>query len=477
MQPNTSENSVLLGDPASEYQAAGRLLHRFRAWEVGNGNYTAGSNVLAAMALAISALRRPGAAVAFYEDTAVQTKGSFAISGSLTQSLVGETVISAIRRRQAAVQSHSEDWQRYRARIARMPHGGNPPKPQSGVAPLLERLKTGDEHMVLPWLEEFTKVLRMPTATNDELLRRPFLYASASGPRDIGHMANFAHLGRILVHVPVNDRADFGRLRAPVLRLMDGSHPGPGFSETVGDVIVSDPYGYMDSLIGEGDEGASWLVRMPWLVDVCPEHPIRAIECPGEKQISCVRKRFEKAVDRVLLDRVTGASDPDGFVLRTVPNAQKIWMDLLKKLEPAWPGIAGALRPFMASLVSGFFEIASGVNDAHGKNKAAADFNLSIEIMEFAHVLARRMVAYRQRHLRSARDAEMERLAAWLVRVLGGSPMSVRDITRRRHRLTADTCREALRRLESAGKVAEVGDRWSLSANPKPHSHVPDGAN
>jgi len=116
-QADQSKQQDLTNSP----EAVGRLLHRFGAVDLGEGNLTAGANVLAAMALAVAGLRRPGSSVVLTNGTTIGPRGACVVSGPLASELVAEKVFSPLRAKQTAVQYHNEHWRRHMTKEAQSP--------------------------------------------------------------------------------------------------------------------------------------------------------------------------------------------------------------------------------------------------------------------------------------------------------------------------------------------------------------------
>ena len=454
-------------DPTDSPETAGLLLHRFGAADLGEGNLTVGANVLAAMALVVEGLRRPGSRVELANGTTIEPRGGCLVSGGLASAMVVDKVLSPLRAKQAAFQYHHECWRRHMMKAARNPDKETDTSSPSRLdgTPLLSELDKTDDGSGYGRFTRRAGLLVQPAERMDfESRERPIFFATVAAPGDIDRLMPFGHAGRMLVHVPINDPSGFARFGGPIVRLLDGVHLGPGHLEASGDVISTDVHAILGGAVADGTAENSWPARLPWLVETCPEARFVPAADSNVRKIGCVNAMFESAVDRVLLARLAPAAGPGQRECQFSHHWQTIWIRLLRKLEPACPGIAGALRPLLVSLMAGLYEICK---DPALPNRAAGSID-PLEVLAFAGLLARRMVAFRQRHLRDMREAERKRLIMWILTILSEGPRSVRDLTRRKHRLSADTCRDALQHLLTTGAVACDGRAWILTNNHSP---------
>ena len=84
-----------------------------------------------------------------------------------------------------------------------------------------------------------------------------------------------------------------------------------------------------------------------------------------------------------------------------------------------------------------------------------------------AKALIERMIFFRERLLQTEELHRMQHIAIRMLKKLGGSPLTPREIVRKTNRLVISDCREALQLLQNVGVVSEVGcERWSLTMSP-----------
>lgn len=444
-------------DPAKEPHHAGLLLKRYGAVKLGEGDPAAGAGVLAAMALAIAGVRRPGSRVSTDDGATVGPHGGVIVSGSLLASLVEDKVLSHLQTFQSSVRFHNADYWRNKRLEESRPE---PRRCESRVQPsgpsVIDTLDRRQDLMCGRREDYASQLLFFPAHYSDEELRqRPYFYTTLAAPGDIDAIAPLCHMGRLLARLPINDRSGFSRFGDQVLRLKDGFQPGVAHQHVSGDVLVIDHVEGLAGTVAE-DSACSWISRLPWLLGTCPQSAFPQFPEIAVPSLKKPEEAFRGAMMRVLSNRLAPSenSAPTAGSIRC--ESHVYWLRFLRGLEPAFPGISGALRTLYPALVSGLAEICPSC-------RKDLNFGFEIEVLSFAAILARRMVAFRQRQLRNHNDADLARFRALVLAKLGNVPRSVRDIVRSCHKLPAEKCRNALESLRSAGNAVEVGGEWILA--------------
>ena len=164
-----------------------RLLHMFNAEALGDGNVDAGANVLAAMALTIANLQRPGSTVVNEEGYRTNLGGSMVVSGGLSASLVSNLVLARLQARQNNVSANVLYWQEFEKRrwekLVRNQREVDG-EPESEPFPPLSELNSCEallgegEH-----IRRGGKLLMPPPGHGfREICRHPLIYAIAGSP-------------------------------------------------------------------------------------------------------------------------------------------------------------------------------------------------------------------------------------------------------------------------------------------------------
>jgi hypothetical protein len=229
-------------------------------------------------------------------------------------------------------------------------------------------------------------------------------------------------------------------------------------------VIATDPLGLLDELVADGDKQHGWLNRMLWL----SEHNAGlAFTVGDDKETSPLYQRagerFEKAFETVGIKRLDFQKSEPMQLSCEFAARQAEWNLFLRGLEPHFPGITGTLRPLPASLFFGLWQMVLA------DDKGSREFDID-GVMAFARLLALRMANTREMLHFDGHQARLEALAAKIRCKLADGPLTVRELTRKTHRLDAPTCQEVLGRLADSGMVVRTGSRWKLAPSRTPQA-------
>ena len=448
-----------------------RLLHHFNAETLGDGNLAAGANLLAAMALTIANIQRPGSAIVTADGSRIAPGCGFVVSDSLTSSLFAELVISPMQVWQNAlcdnVRHFDETVQREREIAARKDRQVEAdPEVDREHRPSLENLMrpslTGDR-------EDRANAMRLldapPGMGVREIQNQPLVFGTAGGPETIAVLMESAHLGQLLLHVPLHKPGDSDACADACSRLLDGRFlPDPVARTVRGYPIVTDPHRMLGDAARSRGAGAGWLSRLCWLTNHAAGPAFeRPLEVVASEQLDRVTVRFHKALREAFGDRLNAASGRPEMMELDLKEHQAEWIKFLAARETAFPGITGTLRPLPASLVLGLWKIRTALPTA---TKA---FHVNW-VYAFARLLAQRMSNARQVMMRDARFAKIAGRADAIRRKLADGPLTVREIARRSNRLTADECEETLEHLAATGLVTRTGKVWSLTPHAAAHA-------
>jgi hypothetical protein len=129
------------------------------------------------------------------------------------------------------------------------------------------------------------------------------------------------------------------------------------------------------------------------------------------------------------------------------------WTAFLREMEPRLPGISGAARNLLSSLVFGLGQMALVGDRKH-------HLPLSMPGIEaFARFLVRRMADARAAILFSAEEARKLRYKRKILTKLAEASLEDRNLYRYLH-IPADDCRELLAEMERGSLVRVTDGKW-----------------
>jgi hypothetical protein len=267
----------------------------------------------------------------------------------------------------------------------------------------------------------------------------------------------FAHRGRLLAHVNLSGKNAGVLLDKVCDEVVSGCPKRKQLAMTIrGEVIATDPSGMLDSLLA-GQSGQGWLERSLWLLDHAagPEMEITT-DTKGSPQMARPSESFEGALEGIVARRLNFQKSEPMRLFYPLAAGQAEWNAFLARLEPGFPGIAGTLRPLLASFVFGLSRILKATPEESRPPLVPG------EVESFARLLALRMVNTRAVALHHEHEHRLAKVASYIRMKLREGPHSARDLMRLGHNLDAETCREALARLADAGVVEVTGKHWQL---------------
>jgi hypothetical protein len=452
--------------PAS-LQIVSGLLHFFDALSLGEGDADAGANLLAAMALSISNVQRPGAAIHSANGSRFEVGCGMVVSGPDSSGLVCGQIVRPLRERQQALNGHvleaAEDEVR-RAESAK--RSGHPPEDPVAVAnPVIANLQRPTMFGAEEAAEMHRALLKRSVGmVGRELRVRPLVFATASSPAEIGKVMARAHFGRPLVHVQLENAKECAAFAAAAGRLANGCHlEDPEPRDVRGELLVLDPDHVFADEIRRGGDSVGWLARQLWLTDQGPgptfevkSEPIRGV------QLGDIHSRFRRAMNLAWANRLNIGSDRAEWVTFEMGPTQAEWMGFLRGLEPVFPGITLSLRSLPASLIFGLLAIEAAL--PYPGRQGAREL-ISKWSPDFACQLALRMANTRQAIQHDRRRARLEVRANRIRHLLAERPHNLREIMRRNHRLTVAEGLEAIDLLLVRREVTQQADRWILASD------------
>jgi hypothetical protein len=161
-------------------------------------------------------------------------------------------------------------------------------------------------------------------------------------------------------------------------------------------------------------------------------------------------QRFREALGRVMTYRLNLPSLQPLVIFADTREAMVRWTGFLREMEPRLPGISGAARNLLTSLVFGIGLMAT---------KTSRITLAGIESM--ARFLVRRMVNLRTAILHAGDLARKREQITRIFHKLGTGPANARKLCRDL-KITAGERDETLRWLEAASLVIHGQDGWQL---------------
>ena len=396
----------------TEFPNLQKLLSTFEVSGLGEGDINSGANLLAAMSVALANIAPTGNSVCHPDGTPARLGTSLLISGALSSGRIIDEVITEVGRRQSNLTKHLRKYSEWIAAQAAKPGASLPPTGLAGSATdgLLAEVLSDIEPLSGNRQELMGQILdRMPAECFQDFATHPKLLVSAARARDLDSQLKGLRPGRPLIHLGINHSSDLAELAEPGAALIEGRYPiGSGCEIIRGNFLVTDPLRLLSEAAKAPDQRTSWLGHFLWLVDgeAGPEAP-GAAQTASQQHGAHILGRFRQALGVVMASRVNlEGSEPRKLRFDTRAAAPR-WTSFLKEMEPGMPGISGAARNLLNSLLFGLQMI------------AAADAPLSFtmaEVESFCRFLVHRAVNARITIIHAAEVARLRSQAETIYR-------------------------------------------------------------
>jgi hypothetical protein len=433
---------------------------------LGEGDRVAGLNLLAATAVTLANISRPGSGILTPGGRLIPVGCNLLASGPLVTSLVLDEVVTPVGRHQANLLAQldrllEDDAAEGAKSTPRQWTLSRATKPSPGEQALF-RLATSSSDMPLfgTYEDEWASVVGdAPSQRFADLVRRPRCFVTATTPGQLVKQIAGAHLGQALVALGLNTTTDAASFADLCPALMDGLVPAGQSGEPVrGRLLVTAPYPLLREAAAARGDKTAWLERLIWLVDGSAGAEVPKLPSGDDSivRLPLLTARFERA-SRLLLGNRLNSHEPQAVIDEyDFSRWQTRWMTFLGGMEKELPGIRGTARNLFATLVFGLGRLVGADDTPEG-------FRYSIPgIAAFAQHLICRMAAARASMLFSAEEAwklhYKQKILERLERPDTDSP-DTRAVYRGVH-MDADPCRELLGELEAAGLVKLSGDGW-----------------
>ena len=440
------------------------LLAHFNATQLGEGDVNAGANLLAAMAVTLSNLARPGSGVMMTGGRLMPVGCNLLVSGPLVTDLVVDEVITPVGRCQSRLlhqlmRLRKKDAAEVARNLPRRWALSDGPEPSSGEHALF-RLMTCKPDMpplVGTYEDEWASVVADdPSERLEDLVKNPRAFIAATTPGQLEQQLPGAHRGQTLVALGLSRSGDAAKFGDLCPALMDGLVPGGPLGETIRGRLLVTARGRIlhEAATASGDKTA-WLARLVWLVEgrAGPELPTFPPHDGSIIQLSDMAARFEWAVQKLFGNRLNAHKPKPVIVDADISELHSSWMEFLHDIESSLPGITGTARTLLTSLVFGLHLLA----DAFEVSKDSKYQPEGVEAL--ARFLIGRMANYRAEMLFSADAAWRLGIKRKIVAKLADGRLDTRTIYRHLGMIAA-LCEDLLFELDREGVVMRHGRKW-----------------
>ena len=441
------------------------LLTTFNVKALGEGDPVAGANLLTAMACSLANIAPQGSGLVTKDGATIKAGTSLLFTGSHSASLVTDSVLVELGRKQnnfnsilrQEIRQLQEDAQRKTPRAR-----STPDAPANLKETTIEMLRTAGAIHPRESASLWAGLTEEPAQANfGELLNHHKVFITGATPAQLEKQLEYSHLGRPFIHAGVDKPSDFKRLGTFCPTVMDGRAAGGPLANNIrGTVIVTDPSAVLGDTIRAGNKGCAWLGRLPWLVDgeAGPEAP----QGPCEKTpaLDDINQRYDVALRNAWGRRIDSQNTKPvtyEYSKFDLTEHQTRWIAFLRLKEAEFPGITGAARNLLTTLVFGLMEMVQAT-------PSPAGFKWYIDgIQALSRFLVRRMINARAAILWSAEDAWRRQQQERMIFFLREGPHGTRALCRRFHRMSADLLNELGLELMTAGRVTFIDDQWQLT--------------
>ncbi len=443
------------------------FLHTFDAQRLGEGDLSTGVNVLAAMACTIANIYRHGARIVSNNGSSYRVGTSLLAYGPQTASLVSEHVESLLAEYQSSLDSHCNEWEIAKKTI-RGSLDGSRTDERFEVGPSYQSVSvvTGE---LMTSVSDSLAVLLTPNTNRIKrsLLENPLLFSHGAGSKQLSAAFERSHAEQLLVHDVLRSTSHCEDITSNGLPLIDGCITTGKISRTIrGHLLLSDPTHILDDVLKEDKTAKHLMMRLIWLVDgqAGPSLSLPNADQADGPRFECMEKRFRAALETAWLNRMDYSTNAPETIPLNMSEAQSRWIVFLKKMESKYSGITVAARPLLATLLFGLQKIVNSLPQS-----VEVEWYIS-DVENLARLLVQRMCNARAIILHDAAQEARERKLQAILAKLSSGPSSVRDLTRRHHRLLANEARDLLEELVSQGKVIQLEeDQYEMAINTHPY--------
>ncbi len=442
---------------SQETQYLTQLLTTFRVADLGEGDINAGTNLLAIMAVTLANLAPADDSIILHSGTPARLGTSLLITGSVSSGRAGEEVITEVGRRQANLATRLRrycDWvveQASKPSLVTPPTGPGTDSADDLLGQVLGEFAPLYDTSSQAWSRILNEA---PVEQVRDLADRPKFLVCAARAKDLEAQLKGLRPGHPLIHVGISRPADFAELVDLGAALLEGRYPiGDGCELLRGNMILSDPLRLLNEAAKAPDERTAWLGHFLWLADgdagpQVPEEVFQAMPVSGSPST----ERFRLALGNVMASRLSLHEMKTQRLYFDTRAATYRWTDFLDEMEPHLPGISGAARNLLNSLVFGLYEMA--------RFDERLVFSMA-GVEAFARLLVRRAINARTAICHAADVALRRSQIEKVFRKLQNGWFEERKIYKDLAIPAAD-CRDSLLWLQEAGLALRMDRKWGL---------------
>jgi hypothetical protein len=441
---------------SKETQHLAQLLSQFDVTSLGEGDTNAGANVLAAMAITLANLAPDDGTVIHPDGTPARFGTSLLISGSGSCGRVGDEIITEVERRQANLATRLRSYCNAMEERAGKPSLINPPTgPGADTADELLATALSDiEPLYGTTTQAWGRIMEeSPAEQVRDLADKPKFLVCAARPKDLEAQLVGLRPGHPLIHLGINRPADFAELADPGISLVGGHYPiGDGCELVRGNMIISDPLRLLNEAAKAPDERTAWLGHFLWLTDSEAGPDVPEDVTLANAGSGAITECFRVALGNVMARRLSPRKGKPLRLCHDTRAAAHRWTDFLREMEQRLPGIYGAGRNLLNTLVFGLGELA----------RVGKGLRFTLKgVEEFARFLVRRAVNARTAICLAADVARRQSQIERIFRKLQEGWLNERKIYGNLCIPAAD-CRECLLWLQESGLALRKDSKWGL---------------
>jgi hypothetical protein len=451
----------------SESELLQDLLTIFDARALGEGDATVGANLLAAMAIVLANLARPGSGIQTPDMRLIEVSCNLLASGARLSDMIRDEVVTPVGRFQNNILAHvdrllksdEEQDQRPLQSLSREWNILKSGSPSAGESKFLGLMTLDPKSNLVPegvdeaWLDV---VDIAPNPNFHDMVRSPRAFIAAASPKMLDSQLGGIHAGQAFITIALNRASDAGRFGELCLALMNGLTPlGPSGETTRGRLLVTDPGNMLPDAARQAGDQATWLGRLVWLVsgNAGPELPPQDSAGDNVVRLPHVSARFRYAAQELFAKRMNNRNPVPLIDQMDFTQRQIRWMEFLNEMKSSLPGIDGTARHLFAALVFGLRRIFEAA-------ETPQDFNDLVSGIEaLARFLIRRMASARAAILFSAEEAQKRFWKQKILTNLSEGCFENRDVCRLLRQPVA-ICEPVLLEMATEGALARRGKKW-----------------
>lgn len=433
------------------------LQNTFDVTGLGGGDRIVGFNLLASMACTLANLAPDDGTVILHEGTPARLGISTLVTGSASAGRVVDEIIIEVNKTQGNLLAHLKNYEEWHGKTKRLRAAELPP-PGPGVLESVSKVADtqSDFGSIISghrgsW---FMVLESAPNQYQEHLLKQAKFLVSVRQPSDLESQLSRALPGFPLVHLGFSHPNHLALYAETASALLEGRYPLVDGRTIKGNLLVTDSMQALVASSHDPDESSLWLGQLLWLTDgnSGPEAPQQAPQQdPLVKQVSSaeIGRNFQEANKWVITHRFNYPHKQKLKIKTAHRKASLRWTRSLRKMEPQLPGISGAARNLLTSLLFGLEQLAP-------ESKIPLT---GVEAM--ARFLVRRManarIAISHAGEVARRCDQIERIYRKIIK----GPVTERKISSDT-KLPAGDRDEALRWLEAAKLAYKQEDKWHI---------------